>query len=91
LAFSRDHPSSAAVVLGVAYDQNDIGSLRAFLESSEATWPVLDDSQADVDYGVIGIPASYLVDPEGTVVAYYIGGITAVEVNSFIAKAAAGG
>jgi hypothetical protein len=79
------------VVLGVAYDQNDIGSLRAFLESSEATWPVLDDSQADVDYGVIGIPASYLVDPEGTVVAYYIGGITAVEVNSFIAKAAAGG
>ncbi len=91
LAFSRDHPSSTAVVLGVEYDQNDVGSLRSFLKSSAATWPVVNDSQADVDYGVNGIPESYLVDPQGTVVAKYIGGVTAVEVNSFIAKASGGG
>jgi len=92
LAFSRDHAASGtAVVLGVAYDQDDLGNLRAFLESSKAIWPVVNDGQADVDYGVNGIPESFLVDPEGTVVAKYLGGVNAAEINAFMAKAANGG
>jgi cytochrome c biogenesis protein CcmG/thiol:disulfide interchange protein DsbE len=79
------------VVIGVAYDEEDLGNLRAFLESSGATWPVVDDSQADVTYGVNGIPESYLVDPQGTVVAKYLGGVTEAEIDSFIAKATTAG
>lgn len=92
LAFSRAHAASgSAVVIGVAYDEEDLGNLRAFLESSGATWPVVDDSQADVTYGVNGIPESYLVDPQGTVVAKYLGGVTEAEIDSFIAKATTAG
>jgi cytochrome c biogenesis protein CcmG, thiol:disulfide interchange protein DsbE len=92
LAFSRAHAASgSAVVIGVAYDEEDLGNLRAFLQSSGATWPVVDDSQADVTYGVNGIPESYLVDPQGTVVAKYLGGVTEAEIDSFITKATIGG
>jgi cytochrome c biogenesis protein CcmG/thiol:disulfide interchange protein DsbE len=77
-------------VLGVAYDDGDIPNLTSFLKSRKATWSVVDDGQAVVEYGVSAIPDSFLVDPHGTVVVEYLGGVTAKELDSFIAKATAG-
>jgi cytochrome c biogenesis protein CcmG, thiol:disulfide interchange protein DsbE len=86
--FSREHSQQGdAVVLGVAYDEGDISNLTSFLKSSQATWSVVDDGQAVVEYGVSGIPDSFLVDPSGTVVVEYLGGVTSKELDSFIAKA----
>ena len=91
LAFAREHNQAGdAVVLGIAYDEGDISNLTSFLKSSKATWPVVDDGQAVVEYGVSGIPDSFLVDPQGTVVVEYLGGVTTKEVDSFIAKATSG-
>ena len=86
--FSRDHSQAGdAEVLGIAYDEGDIPNLTSFLKSSHATWSVVDDGQAVVEYGVSGIPDSFLVDPHGTVVVEYLGGVTSKELDSFIAKA----
>ena len=73
-----------AVVLAVSYDPTDETSLASYLKSSRATWPAVIDPGADVSYGVSGIPESYLVDPGGKVVARFLGGITASEVNAAI-------
>jgi cytochrome c biogenesis protein CcmG/thiol:disulfide interchange protein DsbE len=90
-AFSQEHSQAGnAVVLGVAYDEGDIPNLSAFLKSSRATWSVVDDGQAVVEYGVSGIPDSFLVDPRGNVVVEYLGGVTTKELDSFIAKATSG-
>jgi cytochrome c biogenesis protein CcmG, thiol:disulfide interchange protein DsbE len=90
-AFSREHSQAGdAVVLGVAYDEGDVPNLTAFLKSSQAAWSVVDDGQAVVEYGVSGIPDSFLVDPRGTVVVEYLGGVTTKELDSFIAKATSG-
>ena len=67
-----------------------MSNLAAFLRGSHATWPAVDDGQAVVDYGVGGIPESYLVDPSGTVVAKYAGGVVASQLNTFIAEASDG-
>jgi cytochrome c biogenesis protein CcmG/thiol:disulfide interchange protein DsbE len=64
--------------------------VTAWLRASHATWPAVDDGQAVVDYGVGGIPESYLVDPAGRVVAKYVGGIVAAQINAFISKASVG-
>jgi cytochrome c biogenesis protein CcmG, thiol:disulfide interchange protein DsbE len=89
--FSREHSQRGdAAVLGVAYDEGDIPNLTSFLRSSKATWSVVDDGQAVVEYGVSGIPDSFLVDPRGTVVVEYLGGVTTKELDSFIAKSTSG-
>ena len=90
--FAQDHPrkSGDATILTVAYDEGDVPSLTAFLRSSHSTWPAVNDGQAVVDYGVGGIPESYLVDPAGTVVAKYDGAVVASQLNAFIARASGG-
>jgi cytochrome c biogenesis protein CcmG/thiol:disulfide interchange protein DsbE len=81
--FWRQHQGPGdAVVLAVSYDPSDQASLASFLKSSRATWPAVIDPAADVSYGVSGIPESYLIDPAGRVVARFLGGITAAEVNA---------
>jgi cytochrome c biogenesis protein CcmG/thiol:disulfide interchange protein DsbE len=91
LAFAAEHARAGdATVLEIAYDETDLTNLRAFLRSSKATWPAVDDGQAVVDYGVAGIPESYLVDPSGTVVAKYLGGVTAKEIDGFMVHASTG-
>jgi cytochrome c biogenesis protein CcmG/thiol:disulfide interchange protein DsbE len=91
LTFAQDHHQNAdATILMVAYDQGDVSDLAAFLRGSHSTWPAVNDGQAVVDYGVGGIPESYLVDPSGTVVAKYDGGVVASQLNAFIARASGG-
>lgn len=85
LDFVRQHAASRdATVLAVSYDPSDQANLASFLRSSGATWPVVIDPSADVTYGVSGIPESFLVSPAGTVVARFLGGITASEIDGAI-------
>ena len=91
LNFAGDHArTDNATILTVAYDEGDVPNLTSWLRTSHAAWPAVDDGQAVVNYGVSGIPESYLVDPQGTVVAKYVGGVVAAQLNSFIAKATDG-
>lgn len=86
-AFAQAHARAGnALVLTVVYDQSDVAGLRSLLRGSHATWPSVDDGQADVTYGVGGLPESYLVDPRGTVVAKYVGGVVAAQLDSQIHK-----
>ena len=88
LSFAAGHARSGdATILTVEYDEGDLSGLASWLRSAHADWPAVDDGQAVVDYGVSGIPESYLVDPAGTVVAKYVGGVVASQLNGFIAKA----
>ena len=87
LAYAQRHQGSAApVLLSVEYDEGDAGALRSFLRSRDATWPAVVDAQAKVDYGVSGIPQSYLIDPEGTVVVKINGEINADQLDTDIAS-----
>jgi cytochrome c biogenesis protein CcmG/thiol:disulfide interchange protein DsbE len=85
LQFANDHSRAVdAVVLTVAYDEQNVGGLASFLRSWHATWPAVDDGSAVVNYGVGGLPESFLVDPAGTVVAKYVGGVKADQLESVI-------
>jgi cytochrome c biogenesis protein CcmG/thiol:disulfide interchange protein DsbE len=82
VAFQQEHASKGdSTILGVEFDEGDKGALASFLRSSKATWPVVDDPGAEVAYGVKGIPESFLVDPRGTVVANFFGGVTTARVD----------
>jgi cytochrome c biogenesis protein CcmG/thiol:disulfide interchange protein DsbE len=87
--FERDHAATGnAGILTVAYDPDDLSDLASLMRSSRATWPTINDGQAVVDYGVRGLPESYLVDPQGIVVAKYLGDIVASQLNAVIGQLA---
>ncbi len=87
-AFADQHARSGdGEVLTVAFDPADVNSLSSYLRSAHLTWPSVDDTAAEVAYGVSQIPQSYLVDPSGTVVAKFFGPLTAAQVDKVIAKA----
>lgn len=86
-AFEADHAGAGnATILTVGYDSTDLSSLASLLKGDKADWPAVDDVSADVSYGVGPLPESYLVDPQGTVVAKYDGGVVATQLNAEIAK-----
>lgn len=78
------------VVLGVNLEDISRKSLVEFLDDQFLSFPILvagGSPSADQLIGRIpGMPTSYLVSPEGKVVARQVGALTADMLNSFIAK-----
>jgi cytochrome c biogenesis protein CcmG/thiol:disulfide interchange protein DsbE len=90
--FSQRHSSAGdAQVVSVVY-QDSADAVRKLFEKSGSGWPVIDDSKAKVDFGVRGVPESFLIDPQGIVLARITGGVTAAGLDRLLdqAKARAG-
>lgn len=77
-----------AVVLGVNMETIGDAELRAFVEQQFLSFPILVASERprpDQLLGPVdGLPTSYLVAPDGTVVARQVGQITAQAITAFI-------
>jgi cytochrome c biogenesis protein CcmG/thiol:disulfide interchange protein DsbE len=90
-AFEQQHAQTGnGVILSVAYDEGDVSNLVSYLRSQHATWPAVDDGSAVVNYGVGTIPESFLIDPQGTVVAKYVSGVVAAQLDAVMTKASGG-
>jgi cytochrome c biogenesis protein CcmG/thiol:disulfide interchange protein DsbE len=86
LTFAARHATAGdAQIITVAYQQGDEGALASYFKSRQVAWPVIDDNEAKVSYGVTGIPESYLIDPQGTVVAKLVNGVVADQLDALIA------
>lgn len=79
-------------VVGVVYSDS-VQAVKEFRAKEGGDWPMLDDPRGRValDFGVAGVPESYLLDPEGTIVAKVLGGIRAVDFDRLLAEARTGG
>ena len=94
--FSQAHATADdALVVSVVYDESDLDRVRDFFAERGGEWPVLSDGLLPaVDYGVVKVPESYLVAPNGVVVQKYTGGVTQDMIERDIAaltEAASGG
>jgi cytochrome c biogenesis protein CcmG, thiol:disulfide interchange protein DsbE len=68
--FAETHREDAQIV-GVAYN-DDAESLREFFRVKKGDWPVIlsERNAAAYDFGVTGVPESFVVNPDGVVVAW---------------------
>jgi cytochrome c biogenesis protein CcmG, thiol:disulfide interchange protein DsbE len=94
--FEEAHAATGdAAVVSVVYDESDLGRVRDFFVERGGDWPVLSDGLLPaVDYGVVKVPESYLVAPNGVVVQKYTGGVTQDMIDGDIdalTEAASGG
>jgi len=76
-------------IVAVAYDENDIGATRAFFAREGGGWPVVisNGDRIAVDYGVRGLPETFMVNPNGKVVAHTRGQVTADQLDKFMSTA----
>ncbi len=60
--------------LGIVYDDEE-ARVKAFLAEKGSAYPSLMDAggKTAIAYGVYGVPETYFVDPQGTIVAKYVG------------------
>ena len=90
IRFQQRHLEAGdAEVVSVQFDRNDEERLRRFFERNGGDWPVVADRDGVIalDYGVTGIPESFLVDPDGFVVSKIVGGVSADQLDALVAAA----
>lgn len=88
--FSEDRGpegTADANVVSVVFN-DEAAEVRRFFEERGGAWPIVAPQDRIVtDWGVAGVPESYLVDPRGVVRVKLIGGVTAEGLNSLLAEA----
>lgn len=72
-------------VLGVVYGDSSANA-RAFLRRIGATWPAVSDPGYAIAlrYGVDDPPQSFVVAPDGRVIARIVGGVTTTELDTIV-------
>ena len=87
--FSDRHDPASVQVLAVVYDDQP-DDVSRFFRQRGGEWPVVDDVGAKVDFGVRGVPESFLVDPDGVVRTRLVGGVTADGLSALLRQAGVG-
>jgi cytochrome c biogenesis protein CcmG, thiol:disulfide interchange protein DsbE len=82
---SRHQAAGDATVVSIVYDDTP-AKVREFFADNGGDWPVVDDAGAKVDYGVRGVPESFVIDPDGFVVARVVGGVRADSLDAIISR-----
>ena len=88
IRFATEHRQAGDLdVLGVVYDDS-LDAVRDFRDKQGGDWPMVVDPNGRValDFGVSGVPESYLISPDGTVAAKVVGGVQAGALDDLLAK-----
>jgi cytochrome c biogenesis protein CcmG/thiol:disulfide interchange protein DsbE len=87
IAFDEGHREAGdANVVSVVFE-DDADSVARFFERNGGDWPVVfGQSTVIADWGVSGVPESYIVDPGGVVAAKVVGGVTAAGLDQLLAE-----
>jgi len=83
--FANEHSKDPVQVVSVAYGNDQADTIREFFAQQGGTWPVIpaDTGRVALDYGVTGVPETYIVAPSGLVIGR-LEGVTADELNQII-------
>jgi cytochrome c biogenesis protein CcmG, thiol:disulfide interchange protein DsbE len=86
--FERRHREAGdASVVSVVFDSRP-EQVREFFAENGGEWPVVldPDGRTSLEYGVAGVPESYLLAPDGTVLVKIEGGVTAADLDRLLAQ-----
>lgn len=88
MQFSARHAATGdALVLGVIHDDTP-DEVRKYRAEHGGGWPVVDDPRGTtaLDYGVRGQPETFVVSPDGRIVARYVSVIDADKMDDLLRR-----
>lgn len=91
IAFDERHRAIGdAALIGIVYDDS-AAAVREFRGRNGGEWPMLVDPKGRIalDLGVRGVPESFLISPDGTVVSRIVGGVRDSDLESLLSAAKA--
>ncbi|MGE3620460.1 MAG: TlpA family protein disulfide reductase [Acidimicrobiia bacterium] len=88
---SRQGPGHDATVVSVVVETPE-AEAREFFAREGGDWPVVLDPEGRtaLEYGMVKVPETFVVAPDGTVVARLLGGITADQLDAVIDRVTRG-
>ncbi|CAN5536533.1 hypothetical protein BH20ACT2_BH20ACT2_20010 [soil metagenome] len=89
VSFAERHARAGdAEVVSVVFG-DEVEDVRAFFDEQGGDWPVVtnDDGRLALEYAVAGVPESYLIAPDGTVIYKIVGGVTSTGLDRLLAEA----
>lgn len=86
--FHEKHKEHDAVVLGVNHEYATLKELKNFKKKYNMSYPVLQATPRtpSIDRKIRGLPTTYLVNPEGKIVAVQSGPISAGMLESYLKR-----
>lgn len=86
--FHEKHKEHDAVVLGVNHEYATLKELKNFKKKYNMSYPVLQATPRtpSIDREIRGLPTTYLVNPEGKIVAVQSGPISAGMLESYLKR-----
>lgn len=90
-AFYRQWQPRGVELVGILYNDK-VEAALAFRQELGGTWPLVADpgSRTGIDYGVFGVPETFVVDERGVVMAKLIGAIGPGVLEETLARLSAG-
>ncbi len=83
--FHDTYRDSRAVVVGINMETLPDGKLGRFVDENFITYPIAEKKSPEQMLGPLpGLPTTYLVSPDGDIVARQVGPVTSDELQSFI-------
>ncbi len=91
-AFYRQWQARGVELVGVLYNDT-IAAALAFRKELGGTWPLVQDpgSRTAINYGVFGVPETFVVDQRGTVMAKFVGAVGPGVLEDAMVRLNAGG
>ena len=89
IRFAEAHKAAGdAAVFAIIYSDS-ASAVKDYRAEHGGEWPMLTDPDGRValDFGVAGIPESFLVSPEGVIVSKILGGVRADDLERLLAQA----
>lgn len=84
--FSERHAAAGdASVVSVVFD-DEAAAVAGFFDENGGDWPVVDGDAVILDWAVAAVPESFLVAPDGVVVAKVTGGVSADGLDELIGR-----
>lgn len=85
--YNRHHKRGDVEIVGVVYNDS-FSAVRNFRRDHGGNWPMAQDSDARIalEWGVAGVPETFVVDPDGVVRAKLVGGVTEAQLESVLVR-----
>jgi len=79
-------------LIGVLYSDTEQAALR-FRRELGGTWPIVDDpdGKTALDYGVFGVPETFVIDQRGVIMAKLVGAVRPGALEGVMARLHGGG